>query len=88
MKLPLKTRILQYAIELGQPFTAEDAYAALVPEYQNERLFIRKTVSEYLDSFLGVSFLKADELSFDERGELVIRYLVTDYGKTRQKYMH
>lgn len=88
MDLPLKTRILQFAIERGQPFTLSDVFDGLIPEYDGERLFNRKTVEEYTEALLGVGFLKATNMSFDENGQLLIEYQATDYGKSREKYIH
>lgn len=88
MKLPLKTRILQYAILLSNPFTVSDVYHDLADEYGGEKLFTLKTVNDYVDSFLGIGFLKAAQLEFDYQGELLIHYQVTEYGKTRLKYIH
>ena len=88
MKLPLKTRILQYAILRGTQFTANDVYHDLAGEYGGEKLFTRKTVEEYIDSFLGISFLQAAKLEFDPSGALLIHCQITEYGKTRLKYIH
>lgn len=88
MKLPLKTRILQYAIEKNAPFTLEDVMRDLAGEYPNERIFNEKQIAEYLESFIGVSFLRAVEMSFDDKGEVAFVYQITDYGKSREKYMH
>lgn len=88
MQLPIKTRILQYAIEKDAEFTAADAYNDLKDEYPSERFFNLKTVEEYVDSFLGVGFLDATRTEFDDAGRLLIYCKVTDYGKSRQKYIH
>ena len=88
MKLPIKTRILQYAIELDREFTAADAYKDLKNEYQGERFFNPNTVEEYVDSLLGVGFLNAERLEFDGSGNLIIFCKATEYGKSRSKYMN
>lgn len=88
MKLPLKTRILQYAIDRNDTFTTADVYSDLQKEYAGEKLFTRKTVDEYVSSFLGVNFLSAKQIEFDKDGQLLITYLITDYGKSRKKYIH
>lgn len=87
MQLPIKTRILQYAIQLDDNFTAEDAYLALKNEYPGEAFFNRKTVEDYVESLLGVGFLSAATTEFDENGALRVVCRVTDYGKSRKKYM-
>lgn len=88
MQLPIKTRILQYAIDKNGEFTAADAYRDLKGEYPGERFFTPKTVEDYVESFLGVGFLDATRTEFDEKGNLVIYCKATDYGKSRKKYMH
>lgn len=85
--LPLKTRILEYAIQQGTGITVDDVMTALQPEYGKERMFNRKQVEEYLDSFLGVCFMDAEKLELDEQGNLQITYQLTDYGRTRRKYL-
>lgn len=87
MKLPLKTRILQYAIQKDDTFKLEDVMRDLAAEYPHERIFNEKQISEYLESFIGVGFLGAVEMKFNENGELSFVYQITDYGKSRQKYM-
>jgi len=87
MKLPLKTRILKYAIDLNKDFVVDDVMSALAPEYDGERIFSRKQVEEYVDSYLGVGFLEAESTEFNAEGELVVHCKVTDYGKSRKKYL-
>lgn len=87
MKLPLKTRILQYAIGLGKDFTTHNVVQALEPEYRGEALFTGKQVGDYVDSYLGVGFFTAVKEEYDSKGELIIHCKVTDYGKTRGQYI-
>ena len=37
MKLPIKTRILEYAIENDKPFTAEEISGVMKKEYEGEK---------------------------------------------------
>lgn len=85
--LPLKTRIFQYAMDKNKGITIEDIMKDLEPEYHGERIFNKKVVTDYVDSFLGVGFMKAETVAFDEKGQLKISCVVTDYGKTRKKYL-
>lgn len=87
MKLPLKTRILEYAIDIKKDFVVDDVISALASEYNGEHIFSRKQVEEYIDSYLGVGFLTAENTEFDAKGDLVIHCKVTDYGLTRKKYI-
>lgn len=85
--LPMKTRILEYAIQKDAGVTVDEVLTVLEPDYGTERMCSRKQVEEYLDSFLGVCFMDAAELELDERGNLQITYQLTDYGKSRKKYL-
>lgn len=87
MQLPLKTRILEYAIDLDKDFIVDDVMSALASEYSGEKIFSRKQVEEYIDSYLGVGFLTAVKTEFDSRGELVVHCKITDYGLSRKKYI-
>ena len=87
MQLPLKTRILQYAIQKNGAFTLHDVMTDLAGEYSGEKIFNTKQVKEYFDSFLGVGFFKVINMRFDEVGELLMTCEVTEYGKEREKYM-
>ena len=85
--LPLKVRILQYAIQKETSFTVDDVMNDLASEYPGEKMFNKKLISEYIDAMIGVGFLKNDDLELDANGELVIHAIVTEYGKERQKYI-
>lgn len=85
--LPLKTRILQYAMEQEKGITIESVMEKLEPEYGGERIFNKKIVTDYVDSFLGVGFMKAETVAFNEAGQLCISCAITEYGKTRKKYL-
>lgn len=87
MTLPLKTRILDYAIEKNAAFTADDIMRDLAGEYPGEKILNKKLVDEYIDAMIGVGFLKNDSLEFDADGKLLIHAIVTDYGKERKKYI-
>ena len=85
--LPLKVRILQYALEKGASFTVDDVMKDLAAEYPNEKMFNKKLINEYIEAMIGVGFLKNDDLELDADGELIVHAIVTEYGKERQKYM-
>lgn len=86
--LPMKTRILEYAIAKDDGIDVDEVMSTLQPDYGSEKMFNRKQVEEYLDSFLGVGFMKAKSLDLDKDNHLHVTYLVTDYGKSRRKYLH
>ena len=87
MKLPLKARIFQYAVQQQNEFTMKQVMQDLAKEYASESIFSEKQVEEYFDSFLGVGFFKATRTEFDADGKLVIYCVVTDYGRKRSKYV-
>ncbi|MFK9090962.1 hypothetical protein [Bacillus salipaludis] len=85
-KLPLKIRILEYASQQNQPFTAEDILRDLKSEYTGEKQFNINRIRVYIQSFIGVKFFKEEKLEYDQKGELIISCSITDYGKSRVKY--
>lgn len=87
MQLPMKTRILQYALEKGSSFTKYDVEMDLRKEYPNERLFSLKTIDDYLEQLMGVGFIGKENIGFDDKGELLISFKATSYGQTRYKYV-
>ena len=87
MQLPLKTRILQYAIERGTEFSLNDVMKDLKKEYEGERIFNKKQIEEYFQYFVGVEFFTANRYDFDADGEIVTYCRVTDYGRQRSKYL-
>lgn len=87
MTLPLKTRILQYAIEHNGEFDIDDLMNALEPAYKDEPMFTAKQVEAYCDSYLGVGFFVPTRKEFDESGNLRVWCKVTDYGKSRGQYI-
>ncbi len=82
MTLPLKTRILEYAIMAKKPVTAEEVTEALKKEYVGERFCNLKNVENLMDSYCGVGAMKAAEISFDEKMNLQVKYQVTSTGYT------
>lgn len=86
-KLPLKIAIFQYACLINRTFTAQDVMLDLAKDYRGEAQFTIERVKDYLQSFLGVNFLKEQKVEIDAKGELVIHCRITDYGLTRVKYI-
>lgn len=86
-KLALKLRVFQWAAEYDKPFGIDDVMEALKNEYGNERQFTRKRIDTYLQSFLGACMIDAAEVDLDENGELIIKYVLTDFGRGRIKHI-
>lgn len=87
-KLPMKTRILQYAIEKNDEFTLEEIQRVIEQEYRGEKLCNPKAIKEYYESFIGVGFFKTTKMDFDEAGELVMTCKVTADAIARKKYFY
>lgn len=81
MKLPLKVRILEYAIEKDEPFTVTDVLNAVSAEYEGERFCNYKFVEKLIRLLLGVGVLKEEHYELAENGELKVEYRITDFGK-------
>ncbi|MCH1981918.1 hypothetical protein MCG98_04955 [Ruminococcus sp. OA3] len=87
MQLPLKTRILQYALLKEEDFTVDDIMKGIENEYKGERLFNKKLIEEYFQSFVGIGFFEESRLEFDNNGELITYCKATDYAKDRCKML-
>lgn len=89
MKLPIKTRILEYAIEYNKPFTAKELSAILQKEYPGEKTCNVKNIAKQLDTYCGIGVMNAVEVSFDENNpdNLIVTFAVTEAGKYYQKYI-
>jgi len=87
MQLPLKTRILQYAVQKNATFDKKDIMDDLRDEYKGECLFGSKQIEAYLDELLVVGFLQKEAVSYDTDGLLLITYKISKYGMTRRKYV-
>lgn len=87
MQLPLKTRILQYAMQRNITFDKKDVMGDLRDEYKGESLFSSKQIEAYLDELLVVGFLQKEAVSYDTDGSLLITYKISEYGMTRRKYV-
>jgi hypothetical protein len=87
MTLPLKTGILKYAIERKSGYSVEDIMEALDKDYHGERTFKKSKVENYIFAFCSVHMLEADEVGFNENGELKVTYRITDFGLSNEKYV-
>lgn len=87
MKLPIKTRILEYAIEKNEPFTSRQICEDLGKEYLGERTAKQKGIDKQLDMYCRVGFLETEDVALDGDEELVVSYKITDAGKKSEKYI-
>lgn len=87
MKLPIKTRILEYAIEKDGPFTCKEMSKDLSKEYNGEKTTTFKNIEKQLENYCRVGFIKGADPSVDSEGELQVMYHVTKAGKESLKYI-
>lgn len=86
--LPMKIAVYEYACKMeGKTFTVEDVIEALKPIYGGESQLNPKRIGNYLSAFLGIKFLTEENLELDGSGNLTVHYKLTDYGKTRMKFI-
>ncbi len=86
MKLPIKTRILEYAVEKDAPFTGLEVSEALKKEYNGERTTSVKNIEKQLDMYNRVAFLDVKDVKLAD-GELIVTYQITEEGKKSAKYI-
>ncbi len=87
MTLPLKTGILKYAIDNKKGFRIEDIMRDLNKDYYGEKIFKKSIIENYIFAFCSVRMLEADDISFDNNGELNVTYKITDFGLQNKKYL-
>ena len=87
MKLPIKTRILEWAIEKNAPFTTKDVASYLSKEYPGERTTTAKQIDKQLEMFSRVGMMKAVDVALDEADKLQVTYQITKTGRETEKYI-
>jgi len=87
MKLPIKTRILDWAITKDGPFTAKEMADELCEEYNHERTTTVRNIEKQIDTYCRVGFIEATNADFDDHDELVVTYNITEAGKKESKYL-
>ncbi len=81
MRLPIKTRVLEYAILKNNIFSSEEVAQKLQKEYRGERTTSVKNIEKIIRTYCGVGIMKAASIQMDEDGKLNITYEITDFGK-------
>ena len=87
MKLPIKSRVLEYAILRDAPFTAEEVAQVLQQEYKGERTASAKNIEKIINTYCGVGIMKAATIEMAQGNNLKITYQVTDFGKSCEKML-
>ena len=85
-RLPVKTNLVRYAINKDAPFTVQEAYEELKKIYPNEKTCSLKLIDSWLLNIQGTGYIRRGDCYFDENGELIVYFEVTDYGKSCEKY--
>jgi len=86
-KLPLKLRVFDYIAHTDHPVTTDEVVEALAPEYKGEMQMKFSRIDFYLQSLLGVNMIKQDKVEFDNSGNVQVYYVITDFGRSRIKYI-
>lgn len=84
-QLPLKARILDYALKKGGTFRIDEVVQALCEEYKGERFCNPKHIEHYVYAYIGVGVMQGVDFQLDVNGNLVVDYGVTDFGKEYEK---
>jgi len=84
-QLPLKLRILEWALDYNKPFDAEDVYNGISDEYKGERFCNPKHVSRLIGAYCGNAIMDIAEYESEQSEEVQVKYRVTDFGKKAAK---
>jgi hypothetical protein len=86
MKTPLRFCLLRHLIDRPAPATAADVFEGLKSRYGHERQCRLSFVEAHLDSLRGVGIIEVVD-ALEEGDKLIPLYQVTDYGKSRGRYL-
>lgn len=84
--LPMRFRILHQFCQVENT-TAEQLMAALQSEYGNEGQFDRGIFDGHLMSMRAGGLIEDRDASFDNNGNLIQTFAVTEFGRSRLKYI-
>ena len=86
-KLPLKLRVFEYITQIDHPVTTKQVTDAIKGEYEGERQMKYARIDNYMQALLGVNMIQQNKVAFDDKGKLLVYYEVSDFGKSRIKYI-
>lgn len=78
--LPLRFRMLHYLSTLEKACT-DEVMKALEPEYGTEKQFTKDIFSQHLMDMKANFIVDDNEVTLDDRGNLVIYYSINDEGR-------
>lgn len=87
MKLPVKTRILEWAILEDKEFYPQEVVEILNNEYSGERQTNVKNVENTLEMYTKVGLMDSVSIDMDDKNELKVSYRITQDGKNTIKYI-
>lgn len=87
MLLPSRTAVLNYMFDKGE-VSVKSVMAALKDDYGKEKQFNEKMYLDHLMSLEANGLAEMTSYDLDDNDELVIRYTITEDGKsTVEKYV-
>jgi len=86
IKLPMRFRILHHFCQV-ESASNQQLMDALRPEYGTEGQFNSAIFNEHLMSMRAGGLIEDKAVSFDPEGNLVQEFAVTEFGKSRMKYL-
>ena len=87
--LPLRFKILYvlYKKSGGQPMTTKAIFEGLGNDYQGEGQFSLDKMEEHLMAVKATALIEGCEPYIDEDGEARYKYILTDSGRARIKFL-
>ncbi|EKQ56829.1 MULTISPECIES: hypothetical protein [unclassified Clostridium] len=85
-KIPIKFRVAQ-VIYQNEGVSNLEILKILNNEYPFDRSINERNVEEYLLSLKAVGIIELTNAITDKNGKLKMFYKITDYGKSRMKYI-
>ena len=86
MKLPFKFYVLRCLSEQMTPCSYEDLLPLVDKAYPRERQVSPKTLRTHMEAFCAVGAAKVAD-AFEKDGDIIMKYQITDYGKSLLKYV-
>lgn len=85
-KLPLRFRILHFFSQVPEADNKK-LMDALRADYGTEGQFTESIFTEHLMSMRASGLIQDKDVSFDTNGTLIQSFAITEFGKTRLKYL-
>ena len=86
VKLPIKTRVIEWCILNDRSICAKELADILAAEYPNEKSASVKKIDNIMDCYCRVGFMKPTGLT-TQYGEPYVEYQITAAGKDELKFI-